>query len=145
MDTTLDDNLLTDDEPKPADLAREFTHPGYSFKGEPLRPYTAGTDLLFTQVLDRNDATRTAVMSFIFIHLQKDRAKLLDLCWDKTKFRIALLDWLEKIAPTSEDYVTADTLFVEIRESARKTSVTVIDADHPQKKTKATRRQTSPS
>src|SRR5947207_12230419 len=107
-DLSTDDNLLANDEPTSAELGREFTNPGYHFKGEPLKPYTAGTDLLFTQVLDRNDATRTAVMSFIFIHLQKDRARLLDLCWDKTKFRTALLEWIEQIAATAADYEEAD-------------------------------------
>src|SRR5882724_203189 len=67
-DLSTDDNLLASAEPTPGELAREFVHPGYNFKGEPLKPYTAGTDLLFTQVLDRNDATMTAILSFIFIH-----------------------------------------------------------------------------
>jgi hypothetical protein len=47
-------------------------------KGEPLRPYTAGSDLLFTQVLDR--------------------AQPLELCWDKMKFRARLLEWIDSLS-----------------------------------------------
>ncbi len=143
-DLSTDTDLLTSSEPTSEELAREFTRPGFSWMGQRLQPYTSGTDLLFTQVLDRNDATRTAVMSFIFIHTLKDRERLLDLCWDKTKFRTALLEWIEKTAPTPDDYADADKLFVEMREGARKTSVAVIP-EGTEKKTKATRRRTSRS
>jgi hypothetical protein len=142
-DLSSDDNLLTSGEPTSEELGREFTRPGDSWMGQPLRPCTAGTDLLFTQVLDRNDATRTAVVSFIFVHLaEHEREKLLELCWDKTKFRIALLEWIEKLAPTPEDYIAADNLFVEMREGARKTSIAFIP-EGTEKKTKASRRRIS--
>jgi hypothetical protein len=143
-DLSTDTDLLTSDEPTSEELAREFTRPGFSWMGQRLQPYTSGTDLLFTQVLDRNDATRTAVMAFIFIHTLKDRERLLDLCWDKTKFRTALIEWIEKTAPTPDDYAEADNLFVQIREGARKTSVAVIP-EGTEKKTKATRRRISRS
>ena len=145
QDESSDDDILTSEEPTSEELSREFTRPTLSWMGQKLLPYTAGTDLLFSQVLDRNDATRTAVLSFHFIHLAaRKREDLLALCWDKTKFRMALLEWVEKLAPSPEDYEEADRLFVEMREGARKTTVAVIP-EGTEKKRKATRRQTSRS
>lgn len=145
-----DENLLANDpDPTAADLSGQFTHPGYSFKGEALRPYTAGTDLLFHQVLDRHDAPVTLFLAFIFIHLKRwegdGRSKLLELCWDKLAFRAALIDWIESLGElTLEDKSEATRLFEEMRGWARKTSVEVVP-DGAQKKTKATRPRTSRS
>jgi hypothetical protein len=150
-DLSTDNDLLTSSEPTSTELAREFVGAAFNFKGESLRPYTAGTDLLFTQVLDRNDATRTAVLGFIFIHRPHwaksgpdGREKLMGLCWDKMKFRGALLDWIDSINLTAEDYAEADKIFLAMRDGARKTSVEVVQ-DGTEKKTKVRRRQTSRS
>src|SRR5437667_7125348 len=98
-DISIDDNRLTEeDSPTPKDLARQFVSPDYYFKGEELRPYTAGTDLLFNQVLDRNDAAMTCILAFLFVHRKKiPRDELLNLCWDKNKFRGALIDWIDSM------------------------------------------------
>ncbi len=123
------------------ELANQFIHPGYSFKGQPLRPYTAGTDLLFNQVLDRSDAPHTIFLSFIFIHM-RERRELFSLCWDKLEFRAALFEWIDSLGFLSnEDREEAMNLFEEIRGWARKSSVEVVDS--PQKKTRATRRPRS--
>jgi hypothetical protein len=126
------------------DLGRQFLHPGYTWRGLKLNPYTAGTDLLFNQVLDQNDSPFTIFFAFIFIHLQ-ERARLIELCWDKPRFRAALLEWVESVGPISEeDKTQAMKLFEEMRGWARKSSVDVLpDPELPQKKTKATRRQRS--
>jgi hypothetical protein len=123
-------------------LSNQFVHPGYTFKGQKLRPYTAGTDLLFLQILDReNDAPFTIFLAFIFIHVH-DREKLVKLCWDKFKFREALLTWIDSLgALTNEDKQEAMKLFEDVRGWAQKSAVETIDA--PQKKTKATRRPRS--
>jgi hypothetical protein len=142
-DLTTDDSTgaVGDELDQTSRLANQFTHPGYSFKGQALRPYTAGTDLLFNQVLDRNDAPLTIFLSFIFIHLH-ERERLFALCWDKLKFRAALFDWIDSLGQLSnEDRTEAMNLFEEIRGWARKSSVEVVDA--PEKKTKATRRPRS--
>ena len=146
-DLSSDDGVLTTG-PTHAELAREFVNPGYYFKGQPLRPYTAGTDLLFSQVLDRNDATMTAIMSFIFIHREAiTREELLTLCWDKTKFRAALLDWIESLGQLSEaDKKEADDAFLAMRTAAQKSQVEIIPDDlTSQKKMKASRRLKSRS
>jgi hypothetical protein len=72
-------------------------------KGEPLRPYAAGSDLLVTQVLDRTDAAVSSILSLIFVHREKtDRAQAVELCWDKMKFRAGLLEWIDSLgAPGS--------------------------------------------
>ncbi len=139
-DTSSDTDLLTSDEPSAGDLAREFVRPAFAFKGEPLRPYTAGTDLLFTQVLDRNDANMTAILSFVFIHRKNlDRAALMELCWDKNKFRVALLDWIDSIGLDDADKDEATRLFTAMREAASKGAVDVIPEGGAEKKRKASR------
>jgi len=146
-DLTEDENIGSGEQAASAnDLTKQFLHPGYAFKGHALRPYTAGTDLLFNQVLDRNDAPFTIFLAFIFIHVH-DREKLVALCWDKLKFRSALLDWIDSLGElTGEDKTEAMNLFEEIRGWARKSSVEVIpDSALPEKKTKATGRQRSPA
>jgi hypothetical protein len=142
-DLTTDETLGTEEEAG-NELAKQFLHPGYTWKGLSLRPYTAGTDLLFNQVLDRNDSPFTIFLTFIFIHLH-DRTQLVALCWDKLKFREALLEWIDSLGQLSnDDKTTAMELFEEIRGWARKSSVEVIPDEH-QKKTKAQRRQRSPA
>ena len=87
-------------------------------KGEPLRPYTAGSDLLFTQVLDRTDTAVSSILSLIFVDREEiDRAQPLELCenaavlrrhdpsrtcyqtpgWNKLKFRAGLLEWIDSL------------------------------------------------
>jgi hypothetical protein len=143
-DLSEDTDLLKKEEPTDEQLSREFVRPAYSFKGETLRPYTAGTSLLFSQVLDRNDAAQIAVLAFIFIHRTSiPREKLLELCWDKIKFRAALLDWMDSLGPfTQADQNEADDIFVEMRRSAEQSVVEPKpDASSPQKKTKGSRQR----
>jgi len=94
MDLTSDDEIGSEQKTA-TDLANQFLHPGYHFKGMALRP-TRPDDLLFNQVLDRNDAPFTSFMSFIFLHLHP-RSQLVVLCWDKLKYREALLDWIDSL------------------------------------------------
>jgi hypothetical protein len=140
-DLSNDENLVVDGD---GDLAKRFLHPGYTWRGLSLRPYTAGTDLLFNQVLDRNDAPFTIFLSFIFIHVH-DRERLVELCWDKMEYRKALLSWIDSLGElTNDDKIAAMELFEEIRGWARKSAVEVIPDDSlPQKKTKGNRRQRS--
>src|SRR5436190_633761 len=114
-DLTTDDAIGDAENVTDNALAKQFLHPGYTFKGIPLRPYTSGTDLLFNQVLDHNDAPFTIFLSFIFLHV-RERNELIRLCWDKEKFREAFLDWLDSLGQLSnEDKTDAMTLFEEIR------------------------------
>jgi hypothetical protein len=158
QDLTSDDNI-SDQTEDAADLSKQFLHPGYTFKGQALRPYTAGTEMLFNQVFERDDAAATIFLIFIFIHVRdfeplfdKKTGKLLSeglisLCWDKLKFRRAFLIWIESMGHLSkEDNTEAMNLFEDIRGWARKSSVEVIpDPALPEKKTKATPRRRSPA
>jgi len=143
-DLTADDQIGDIETVPHIDLEKQFVHPGYTFKGLPLRPYTAGTDLLFNQVLDQNDAPFTVFLAFIFIHVH-ERHKLIGLCWDKGKFRVALLDWIDSLGPlTTEDKAEAMNLFEDVRGWARKSTVEVVpDPRFPEKKTKAKHQRSS--
>jgi len=73
-------------------------------KGEPLRPYTADSDLLVTQVLDRTDAALSSILGLIFVDREKiDRAQPLELSWDKMKFRAGLLEWIDSLSAPAPD------------------------------------------
>lgn len=138
-DLTLDDEQDTTNE----DLEKEFVRPAYTFRGEQLAPYTAGTDLLFRQVTDRNDDAMTVFMAFIFLHLQP-RDTLLTLCWNKLEFRKALVSWMDKIGLLSNDEQNEVVqLFTDIRGAAIKASVEL--TDDKKKSKKATTRRKSRS
>jgi hypothetical protein len=149
MDLTIDEDILASDGPTHSDLSREFTRPNFSFKGNALRPITAGSNQLFSQVLDRNDANTTAILSFIFIHCEskwKSSVKtgkweptsgLLDLCWDKNRFRAALLEWVDTLGEI--DHKETGDLFEAMNKSSKKGVVDPLP-EPDQKKTKAKRR-----
>jgi hypothetical protein len=141
-DTTTDETLSEADQSD--ELAKQFFKPAYTWRGLSLRPYTGGTDFLFNQIIDSNDAPFTIFLTFIFIHIcEPDR--LVALCWDKLEFRKALMAWIDEIGPIStEDKESAMQLFEDVRGWARKSSIEVIPDDSlPQKKTRASRRQRS--
>jgi hypothetical protein len=127
------------------DLEKQFLRPGYVWHGLSLRPYGVVSDILSRQVLDRNDGPEFMLLGFVFIHVY-DEEKLLDLCWDKRKYRKAVLEWAKSLGEiTTDDYAEALKMFEEIRGFARKSSVEVVpDPSLPQKKTKATRQRASP-
>jgi len=59
--------------------------------------YTAGSDLLSTQDLDRPDAL-SSILGLILVHREKiDRTQPLELCWGKMKFRAGLLEWVDSL------------------------------------------------
>lgn len=68
--------------------------------GQPLLPHNAYSDLLFTHDLDRCDAELSS--SLIFVHREKiNRAQPLELRWDKMKFRVGLLEWIDSLSARS--------------------------------------------
>jgi hypothetical protein len=125
-------------------LTDQFFRAGYYWKGIALKPYTVGTDWLFSQILDPDDAPFTIFLEFIFIHTL-DEAKAIDLCWKKPEFRLAMLKWLNSLdSPISnDDKIAAMELFEDARQWARKSSVEVIP-DDSQKKREATIQVQSP-
>lgn len=141
-DISTDENIGTETiETK--DLARQFMRPAYTWRGFSLRPYTAGTDQLFSQIFDPADAPMTMFLSFIFIHVY-ERSQLVALCWDKAKFHEAFIAWLDELGPlTSEEKTQAMKLFEDVRGWARKSAVEVIPENGSQKKTKARARHRS--
>jgi len=69
---------------------------------ESLRLCTAGSDPVFTQVLDRTDTALSSILDLILVHRKKtDRARTLELCWDKMKFRAGLLEWIDSLGGLS--------------------------------------------
>jgi len=148
-DLSEDENPLAET-PTARDLAKQFVHPTYSFKGQDLEPYTAGTDLLFNQVLDRNDKPMTLILSFIFVQLSShyqndDRGEreptdeFFEQCWDNTKYKRAFYRWTNSLGTLSnQEKSEATALFEDMRGWAQKSSVEVVP-DINQKKTKASR------
>jgi hypothetical protein len=146
-DLSIDDNLDSQE----SDLEKQFLHPGYTWRGLKLKPYTISSRQLFKQVMNfRDDEPSTFFLKFIFIHVFDNREKLIELCWDKAKFHAAFLDWLDSLGSvtdvTAKDDIAAMELYEEICGWVRKSSVEVIpDPGLPEKKTKATGPQKSPA
>jgi hypothetical protein len=139
-DLTIDDNLRESDE-----LEKQFLHPGYTWRGLALRPYSYGSYLMFKNILNPNDAPEMFFMQFIFVLLY-DREKLKLLCRDKAKFFSEFIDWSDSLGEvTTDDELAAMKIFEEIRGWAQKSSVEVVpDPTLPEKKTAATVRHLSP-
>jgi hypothetical protein len=144
-DETLSESLAREAAMESDDLAKQFFKPAYIWRGLKLRPYTGGTDYLFDQIIDPEDRGFSMFISFIFLHIYEDEEALLELCWDKLKFRKAVLEWRKKLGPLSiEDKKSAMQIFEDVRGWARKSSIEVVpDASLPQKKTRVSRRQRS--
>ncbi len=98
--TTSFDNLF----PSAANDGTSGASASFSFKGQPLWPFSPASDLLHQQVAHPQDQPLTVILSFIFVHVKRggpdmmsDLVSIAPLCWDRDKFRVAFLDWLDKL------------------------------------------------
>ncbi len=116
-------------------IEREFARPAdsYQFNGLPLWPYTAGSEILLSQAVDREDSGLFEKFIFIFLHLKRgektasaDRARhAVPLAWlPRPQFRAALLDWLDGLGELSvDDKIAAIELVEAMKAPARDAAV----------------------
>jgi hypothetical protein len=101
---------LTSFDAKPGIPAAALASSAYEFRGRKLWPCDSGTMLLVLQSSSAEDLLLFAWHAFLFIHVQRgtadnfcdDRPELFTLCWDQTKFRQAVLAWMNEIGARAD-------------------------------------------
>lgn len=113
-----DFDLVKDDEVLAKNLDKTFALGERQFKGQKLNKFTLGHRIILNQVREEQDSTEFFIWSTLFC-LTTPREKLVELGWDKNKFRGAVLDWADKFV--EEDFVQAvkivEDVFKEITDS----------------------------
>jgi len=111
-------DFVKDDEVLAKNLDKTFALGERQFKGQKLNKFTLGHRIILNQVREEQDSTEFFIWSTLFC-LVTPREKLVELGWDKNKFRGAVLDWADKFV--EEDFVQAvkivEDVFKEITDS----------------------------
>ena len=111
-------DFVKDDEVLAKNLDKTFALSERQFKGQKLNKFTLGHRIILNQVREEQDSTEFFIWSTLFC-LTTPREKLVELGWDKNKFRGAVLDWADKFV--EEDFIEAvkivEDVFREITDS----------------------------
>lgn len=111
-------DFIKDEDILNKNLDKTFALGERQFKGQKLNKFTLGHRIILNQVREEQDSTEFFIWSTLFC-LITPRERLVELGWDKNKFRGAVLDWADKFA--EEDFVEAvkivEDVFKEITDS----------------------------
>lgn len=111
-------DFVKDDEVLAKNLDKTFALGERQFKGQKLNKFTLGHRIILNQVREEQDSTEFFIWATLFC-LVNQREKLVELGWDKNKFRKAVLDWADKFV--EEDFIEAvkivEDVFREITDS----------------------------
>ena len=111
-------DFIKDEEILNKNLDKTFALGERQFKGQKLNKFTLGHRIILNQVREEQDSTEFFIWSTLFC-LVTPRERLVELGWDKNKFRGAVLNWADKFA--EEDFVEAvkivEDVFKEITDS----------------------------
>ena len=111
-------DFVKDDEVLAKNLDKTFALGERQFKGQKLNKFTLGHRIILNQVREEQDSTEFFIWSTLFC-LTTPRERLVELGWDKNKFRGAVLDWADKFV--EEDFIEAvkiiEDVFKEITDS----------------------------
>jgi len=102
-----------------------------SFKGQRLNKFTLGHRIVLNQIREESDSVEFFIWSTIF-SLIKDRQEIVDLAWNKTKFRSAVIDWVDTMNP--KDFEDAVSIVNSIYAELNETSAEILDKDDDKKK-----------
>ena len=111
-------DFIKDEEILNKNLDKTFALGERQFKGQKLNKFTLGHRIILNQVREEQDSTEFFIWSTLFC-LITQRERLVELGWDKNKFRGAVLDWADKFV--EEDFIEAvkivEDVFKEITDS----------------------------
>lgn len=111
-------DFVKDDEVLTKNLDKTFALGERQFKGQKLNKFTLGHRIILNQIREEQDSTEFFIWSTLFC-LITPRQKLVELGWDKNKFRGAVLDWADNFV--EEDFIEAvkivEDVFKEITDS----------------------------
>lgn len=125
-------DLIKDDEALESRLGESsFALNQRSFKGQRLNKFTLGHRIVLNQIREEGDSVEFFIWSTIF-SLVKDRQEIVDLAWNKTKFRSAVIDWVDTMK--ASDFEEAVSIVNSIYAELNETSAEVLDKDDDKKK-----------
>lgn len=103
-----------------------------TFKGQKLNKFTLGHRIVLNQIREEGDSVEFFIWSTIF-SLIKTRQEIVDLAWSKTRFRSAVIDWVDTME--AKDFEEAVSIVNSIYEEINGTAVVITgDADSDKKK-----------
>lgn len=102
-----------------------------SFKGQKLNKFTLGHRIVLNQIREPDDSVEFFIWSTVF-SLIKTRDEVIELAWSKSKFRKAVIDWVDNM--NQGDFDEAVKLVNSIYEEINNSSVDVLDKPDSDKK-----------
>lgn len=114
----MNDEYKKDDEALGAKQDSPFALNQRSFKGQRLNKFTLGHRVILSQIREENDSTEFFVWSTVF-SLLKDKEEVVGLAWNKTRFRKAVIDWIDTLKESDfeEALGVVNSIYNEIAES----------------------------
>ena len=146
-DLTSDDELTV---PQSATAATtQIVRPEYTFRGEPLWPYTLGAQIAFNQAIEAKDKMMFVWASFVFLLLQRgektaaeDRKKHILPIWDDGTLRGAILDWADGLSES--DLIEAKAIYDKWMKADAETSAEPVPTKNARRAQKKTRLKPRP-
>ena len=127
----MNDDYKKDDEAIGVKQDSPFALNQRTFKGQKLNKFTLGHRVILSQIREENDSTEFFIWSTIF-SLLKDKEEVVDLAWNKTKFRKAVIDWIDTLS--EKDFEEALNVVNSIYNEIAESRIEVAERDKQEKK-----------
>jgi hypothetical protein len=127
----MSDDYKKDDEALESSQDQSFALNQRTFKGQKLNKFTLGHRVILNQIREDNDSIEFFVWSSIFT-LLKNKEEVIDLAWNKTKFRKAVIEWVDTLR--ASDYDEAVNIVNSIYNEISESRVEVADRGNAEKK-----------
>jgi hypothetical protein len=147
-DLTTDDDLTGNRDRQSTITNPKSSDPEYTFRGQPLWPYTLGAQIVFNQAIGPKDKMMFAWAAFVFLLLQRgektaaaDRNKHILPLWDDGTLRGAILDWADNL--TESELMEARVIYKKWMKADADTSAEPVPTGNTRKAQKKTRLKTT--
>jgi len=127
----MSDDYKKDDEAIGAKQDSPFALNQRTFKGQKLNKFTLGHRVILSQIREENDSTEFYIWSTVF-SLLKDKEEVVALAWNKTKFRKAVIDWIDTLS--EKDFEEALNVVNSIYNEIAESRIEVAERDKQEKK-----------
>jgi hypothetical protein len=127
----MSDDYKKDDEALESSQDQSFALNQRTFKGQKLNKFTLGHRVILNQIREDNDSIEFFVWSSFFT-LLKNKEEVIDLAWNKTKFRRAVIEWVDTLG--ASDYDEAVNIVNSIYNEISESRVEVADRGNAEKK-----------
>ena len=125
-------DFVNDDQPIKKDIENaSFALNQRQFKGQRLNKFTLGHRIVLNQIRELDDSVEFFIWSTVF-SLIKSRDEVVNLAWNKARFRKAVIDWVDTMR--QEDFDEAVKVVNSIYEEINGSVVEVLDGVDADKK-----------